>query len=287
MVPQGLAGDLVLAHADLERELRRDHGEQPRVGHQAQPDRWPGRLEQPGELGRDPLARQVGREVGLGRDRRQRPGLHGERQRGGEADRPDHPERILLEPGERVAARAEQPCRDVGRAIERVDQRRLRFAGPGIRAPGDRVRGEVAPGEVLLDRVAELHPVRPAVVGVLVLAAEGRDLELDAVAAHRDRPEPVLVDGAREQRADLLGAGIRGEVPILRGAAEQQVAQGTADHVRGMARVPEGPAESDDVGRDAVRGDGSRSRPAQLRPRNRYVLHASLRSSARYWVKSA
>ena len=56
---------------------------------------------------------------------------------------------------------------------------------------------------------------------------------------HDHRTEPVLVDGAREQLLDPLGRGVRREIPVGRLAAQQGVAQAAADHIRGLAAMPE------------------------------------------------
>ena len=86
---------------------------------------------------------------------------------------------------------------DVASPVVRVHQLgRLRRAAiaVGRRAPGHRVAREVATRQVELDGVAELDAMRPPEVGVVVVGAEGRDLVDLAVAAHRHRPEAVLVD---------------------------------------------------------------------------------------------
>src|SRR5439155_6705173 len=105
---------------------------------------------------------------------------------------------------------------NVGAAVEWVDEAWLLAAGrplhgwgvslPGRarRPPGHRVHGEVASGEVGLERRSELDPVRSAEVGVVVVAAERRDLVGLAAAPDRDGPEPVLVDGARKELDRLL-----------------------------------------------------------------------------------
>ena len=118
--------------------------------------------------------------------------------------------------------------------------------------------------------VAELDPVRPPEVGVVVVGPEGRDLEDLAVVPDGDRPEPVLVDGVREERDDRLGQRVRGEVPVVRAPAEDDVAQRAADDVRGVAGRPERLEQVVDGAGDRVR-DGGRpaGRARQLRPRNR------------------
>ena len=96
--------------------------EQAGVGQQPQPDRRPVGREQLVELGRDPLAGQVADERGPRPDPGQRRGLDRELERRREPDGPDHPERVLLEPGLRVADGPQDAGRDVGPAAVRVDE---------------------------------------------------------------------------------------------------------------------------------------------------------------------
>ena len=281
VVPQVLARDLVLGDAALRGEVGRDRGQQPGVAQQPKADRRRGRAEQLVELGRDPLARQVGDELGPCLDPGQRRRLHPELERGREPDGTDHPQRVLLESVARLADGSQDPGADVEDAAVRVHEGR-RLAGAC--APGHRVDREVAPGEVELDRVAELDAVRSAEVGVVVVGPERRDLEDLAVAADGDRPEPVLVDGAREGLEELFRASARREVPVERLAAQHEVAQRTADEVRRVPGLPERAEQAVDRTRDRLPDVGRR--PRQLRPRNRYDRHASLCSSARYGVNS-
>ena len=216
-------------------------------------------------------------------DRGQRRRLHAEPERRRQPDGPDHPEGVLLEPRRRLADRAQDAGGDVGAAAVRVDERRG-IARSG--APGHRVDREVAARQVDLDRVAELDPVRSPEVGVVVVGPEGRDLEGLAVAADRDGPEPVLVDGPGEQLDEPLRTGVGGQVPVGRPAFEQDVAQRSTDDVCRVPGLPQRPEQIAHGRRDLVVEGGRRRRIGQLRPRNRYERHASLRSSPRYGVNS-
>jgi hypothetical protein len=60
-------------------------------------------------------------------------------------------------------------------------------------------------------------------VGVLVVAAEGRDLEDVALAPDADRPEPVLIGGSGEDLEEAVGACVGGEVPVGGGTAEGRI----------------------------------------------------------------
>ena len=130
-------------------------------------------------------------------------------------------------------------------------------------APGHRVDGEVAAGEVELDRAGELDPVRPPEVGVVVVAPERRDLVELPVAWHRHRPEAILVGGLGEDLQQPLRQRVGRQVPVGRRTAEQHVAQRAADHVAGLPRRPERLEELGDR-----TGDGVLDR-RQLRPRKR------------------
>ena len=167
------------------------------------------------------------------RDGGQRRGLDLEAERRGEAHRPEHPQRVLLEPRARVADRAQRPRGRVREPAERVDQAR-RLARR--RAPGHRVDGEVAAGEVGLERRPELDPVGPPEVGVVVVGPERRDLVVDVAAPHADRPERVLVHGVGEDgRATRSGSASVARSQSFGRLAEGRVAERPADDVRGMS----------------------------------------------------
>ena len=233
------------------------------------------------ELGGDPLAGQVGDQFGSRADPGERLGFDLELERRGESDGADHPQRILLEPGRRIADGAQDAGARIEGSAVRIDQRGRLARAP---APGHRVDREVAARQVGFDRIAELDPMRTAEVGVVVVGPEGRDLEVLAVAPDGDRPELVLVDGVREERDDLLGQCFRGEVPVGRDAPEDDIAQRTADHVCRVTGPPDRPQQVVDGSRDRCLDRGRRT--SQLRPRNRYERHASFRSSPRYGVNS-
>src|SRR6185436_6579439 len=181
----------------------------------------------------------------------------------------------------RVADGSQSSLAEVTNTGIRVDEGGS-LAGP--RTPGHRVDRQVAPREVELDGVAELHPMRPSKIGVVVIASERRDLEDLAAVAHGDRPEPVLVERPREQLDDPLGQRVRREVPVGWAPAEQHVTQGSPDDVGGVARGPQRLEQLAGGGRDRLVDGGRGLR--QLRPRKRYERHASLCSSERYGVNS-
>ena len=238
------------------------------------------------ELGGDPLARQVGDELGACLDRRPASPARSRSRASPPAGPPGpsgaRPPRTA--PADRRRRAGRRPRTSARPPYGSTSAGRL--ARPG--APGHRVDREVAAGEVELDRVAELDPVRPPEVGVVVVGPEGRDLERPRRRAGRATvPNAVLVDRAREELDDPFGQGVRGEVPVGGRPAEEDVAQRPADDVGGVAARPERLEQVADGRRDrAVDGVRPTGRGRQLRPRKRYVRHASLRSSARYGVNS-
>jgi len=246
------------------------------VGQQSQPDRRPRRGEKLVELGGDPLARQVADELGLCPDPGQRVGLDLELKRRRQPNGADHPERILPESRGRIAYSPKDPRTGVERSSVRVDQRRFLARTP---APGHRIDGEVSACKVRFDRIAEFDPMRPAEIGVVVVGAEGRDLEMLPAAANGDGAELVLVDRVGKEPDDLLGESLRRQIPVGRGPAEEDVAQGSTDDMRGVAGFADRCEKVVDRRRD--RGLDLGRRTGQLRPRKRYERQASLRSSPR------
>jgi hypothetical protein len=275
VVPQVLAGNLVLGNAALALQLGRDPLEQTRVGEQPKPDRRPFRREQLRQLGLDALAGQVAHEVRVRLDAGQRGGLDGEAERRRQPDGSDHPQRVLLEAGLRVADRAQRSRGDVVPSAVRVHEGRL---ASGAGAPGNGVGGEVPTGQVDLDHVTELHAMRPPEVGVVVVRAERGDLVQLPGVTDDHRAERVLVDRVGEDRDDLLGPSIGRQVPVERVAAQEDVAQRATHDVGGVAGPPERRHQLADRWGN---GGPDRGLVAQFRPRNRYVRHASFRSSAR------
>ena len=176
-VPQVLARDLVLRDATLRGELREQGREEAGVGQEPQtrptadaarssrsssaairsPDRW---------AVSGACARIAARVAGSML----------EAERGREPDRAQtsaaRPPRTAR-PGRRRRGSDRAPMS----ATPSYGSTSRRLGGAARRpAPRDGVDREVAPGEVDLDGVAELDPVRPSEVGVVVVLAERRDL---------------------------------------------------------------------------------------------------------------
>ena len=128
-----------------------------------------------------------------------------EPERRGEPDGADHPQRVLLEPraaarrrraGRRAATSARPPNGSTSAGAARAGV----GAGVGVAPQAIALTVKSRRARSTLERRPELDPVRPPEVGVVVVAPERRDLVLVAARADGDRPEPVLVDGAREER---------------------------------------------------------------------------------------
>src|SRR5699024_9114548 len=105
----------------------------------------------------------------------------------------------------------------------------------GLARQTDRHRpdGEVATDEVGVEVRAEAHD-RFARIRLIGLGPRGRDLDLHTGFHGPYGPElapdvPVRVDPVRDQIEDVIGPGIRCEVEIGHGPAEQRVTDGTAD----------------------------------------------------------
>ena len=256
-------GTLFWGMPALRGEVRRDRREQAGVAQQPEPDRRRRRAEQLVELGRDPLARQVRDQLGPCLDRRPasppRPRSRASPPAGPRGPSGARPPRTG--PAGRRPRGGSRPPRRHAPSYGSTSAGRL--AGP--RAPGHRVDREVAARQVELDRVAELDPVRSPEVGVVVVGPERRDLEDLAVAADGDRPEPVLVDGAREELDEPLGRASEARSQSSGRRPRSDVAQRAADDVGGVAGRPERLEQVADGGRDRVL-DGGRPPPVSCDP---------------------
>ena len=129
-----------------------------------------------------------------------------EAERRREADGPEHPQRVLLEPRARVADRAQRP---------RARRPRARRTGrPGAAACAGRPDAPQAIALTVKSRrarsassdVAELDPVRPPEVGVVVVAPERRDLVASPSPRGR-RPSRTRSRRRRRGRAPHVCSG--------------------------------------------------------------------------------
>ncbi len=136
------------------------------------------------------------------------------------------------------------------------------------RVPGDRVDGEVAAAQVLLDGVGEHHPRMAAVR--LHVPPEGGDLvQVPAVPQHPHRAvrEPHG-HGAAEDAPDVAGARGSRQVPVERATAGERVAHG-APHRPGLeAGLLQAPDDPDDL-RGRLQQGGTRRGIAHGAPARR------------------
>ncbi len=126
-----------------------------------------------------------------------------------------------------------------------------------------RVHREVPPGEVLFEGRDERDFVRSAIVRVSGFGPVGRHLDDIMFASdfpirkkrgdfHADRPEIVLIEAVREEREDLVRCRVGRDVPVLRLARKQKVADASADDICFETRFRERFQCFDDRGRDLV-----------------------------------
>ena len=179
-----------------------------------------------------------------------------------------------MESSVRIADRPKKSASQVLAPAVRIDEARLLAR---LAAPGHGVDGEVAPGQVLLDRIAELDTVGVAVIRVRDVTPERRDLVLGTSLAHDHGPEAVLVQRVREEALNAVRRRVGREVPIRRLAAEQRVAQAAAHCVGGVSASMESGQQLGDrggylrdrrpfSGRPGLRGAFGPRRPFSGRP---------------------
>jgi Asp-tRNA(Asn)/Glu-tRNA(Gln) amidotransferase A subunit family amidase len=103
---------------------------------------------------------------------------------------------------------------------------------------------------------------------VVDVGAEGRDFD-DLAAVHdvRQAEAPADQPAIAEQRLDLLGRGVGGDVEVLRMPADQQVAHGAADEEGAEAAFAQAIEHAQRVGADVLARDHVRI------ARNRARMH--------------
>ena len=239
MVPEVLALDLVLRDPALRSQLGRDHREQPGLLQESEADGRAWRAKKLLELGGDAFPRKMRGQVGPLPDRRQGGRLDREVQHGGEPDRSNHSECVLVESGRRITDGPKDSRPDIRTPTEGIDQLEFGWRSPAPSAPGHGIDGEIPPREVGLERIAELDPMRPPVVRVVVVAPVGRDRVILAVAPNEDRPESVLVDGTREQRLEPFGSSLGREIPVPGLPFQQPIPQRAADDESVVVMAPQ------------------------------------------------
>ena len=179
---------------------------------------------------RDP--RQLARHRRHGRDD---PRRRGEVELGDEPRRAQHPQRIV---GERLLGRGRGVQRaggERGEATVRVDEAPVPLDLATGQLDGHRVDREVAPDQVVLDRLTEGDD-RVAAHAVVRVGPERGDLDGRAVPARADRPErdprvPDRLGPALEQGEHRWWVGVGGEVEVGLLAVQQGVADAATDEV--------------------------------------------------------
>lgn len=220
---------VVVVLVDLEaqrRHLRQELREQTGLDQQTDAPHGIVRRQQPNELALHALGahdRQRRREPG---DRLARLGGDGEAQLRGEPGGAQHPQRIVAEAHPRVDRGAQHARDQVLHTPRGVDERPLGHA------QRHRVDRKVAAHEVVVEHVAEGdHGLagRP----VVAVGAVRRDLDLLALYARADRAErppdvPLGGGDRRDDPQDVIGPRVRGEVEVVRRAANQRIAHRAA-----------------------------------------------------------
>jgi hypothetical protein len=153
-------------------------------------------------------------------------------QRRDEARRAEHPQAILGEALDGVPDRSQHPALEVLLAFEGVDDVAV------VRIDRDGIHGEIAPRQVRGNVVDEGHGVGTPTVAVGPLPSERGHLVVAPVKHHGHRS--VLDPGRDHLRKDalhLLGARVRGDVPVRDGLAEQQVSHTPAHNPPTLAAL--------------------------------------------------
>lgn len=181
----------------------------------------------------DPLPTDDGDLVGHPADGLPRLGIQLEIEPGGKTHGSQHPQLVLGESLHRIADRPDPPALDVFAAADVIDH----FSADRIEEqPIDR---EIAARCVRFGG-AEVDPVRMPSIGVAHVIAEGGDLDLPGPRRpdqrdHAERGPQRQGPPAAEERADLVGLGIRRHVVVLRLPPEQLVAHAAAGPIRQVA----------------------------------------------------
>ena len=187
---------------------------------------------------------------------------------GREAHGAQHAHRVFAVARGRMADHAQRFSFDVGHSVVIVDH------GFRHRVVIQRVDREIAPRGVFLlraeDVVAQDAPLLVGLCALAVVAAESGDLDGFRTHSHvHDLETPADEARAPETPSHLLGRGIGGDVEILGGDADQEVAHGAADDESLVALVLEcfddAPAAiADRLAADAVPGMGNHGGPRRF-----------------------
>ena len=146
-----------------------------------------------------------------------------------EANRPHHPQVVFAEPEIRLADRPDDSPLEVAPPAHIIEEPMVRYV---VKHPVD---GEIAPVRVAFF-VGGTNRVGMSPVAVGAVFAELRHLELPVVHPHAHHAElRSHRDGFLEEALDGFGRRVRGDVPVLRGGAEQGVPHAPARQERAVA----------------------------------------------------
>ena len=194
------------------------------------------------ELVADALGADLGDVRGGVEDGGPGAGVDGKAEGGGEAHGAEHAEAVFGEAAGGVADGADDAGVEVGAAPDVVGD----FAGAGVEE--ESVDREVAAEDVGAG-VGEGDGGRVAAVEVGRFGAEGGDFDVFAGRGDDGDDAKGLADGdgGGEEGFDLVGEGRGGDIPVVWGAAEEEVADASADEPGFVAGGAEG---TDDGGRE-------------------------------------
>lgn len=127
----------------------------------------------------------------------------------------------------RVADGADKAALEIRAAADEIEN----FTG--VRIHHEAIDGEIAADRVLAGAAFEMNAGGAAAVSVIAITAKRGHLDLRTGVADQDDAK-VGADraGAGEQIQDFGGRGVGGNVEILWGTPEQEVANAAADEVR-------------------------------------------------------
>ena len=223
--------DAALVEANAGQNFRQDNPQHVGVFQQDIQNMFP--AEDAGQLRQDALRGDALQQRRAPADGLGGAGFDGKPQAGGEAEAPENPQGVLLEPFFRVPHRPQDvggqvrpPAEGVGQLPPEVD--------------GDGVDGEIPAGQVLRQGTGKLHALRMAVVQVIAVPAEGGDLHAPP-AARSDGDGAVLEPGGQGVGGEEGQYGLRlragGHIPIPGLPPQQGVPHRAAHAPRLMARA--------------------------------------------------
>ena len=201
--------------------------------------------ENPLHLLADPLRREMPGLFHRSRQRPPRPLLDPEAEPARETKRPQDPQVVFPEPCDRIPDRPENAALEIGPPLEWVAE------PPVERVPRNGVDREVAPREILVERIREGDDRMAA--ARLDIPPEGCDL-VEPSSPVEDADGPVghaHGDRPAKERLHLRRRGLRGKVPIQGHPTAERVADRPPDGPGLEPRFLQGPGDPPNRGRDS------------------------------------